>query len=151
MSRKTPPCGLPRPSLHLAHDAARHVIARQQLRRTAGVLVALRVAPAFFLVVGGLVLVVRRDVVEHEALALVVAQHAAFAAHAFGHQNAAHAGRPDHAGGMELHELHVHQRGAGVIGQRVAVAGVFPTVAGDLVGAADAAGGQHDGLGVKQL
>ena len=46
--------------LDLAHDAARDVIARQQLRRTPRVLVALRVAPAFFLVVGGLVLVVAR-------------------------------------------------------------------------------------------
>ena len=40
---------------------------------------------------------------------------------------------------------------AGVVGERVAVAGVFPAVAGDLVGAADAAGGEHDGLGAKQL
>ena len=40
--------------LDFAHDAARDVIARQQLRRTARVLVALRVAPAFFFVVGGL-------------------------------------------------------------------------------------------------
>ena len=81
----------------------------------------------------------------------VVAQHAAFAAHAFGDQNAAHAGRPDHARGMKLDEFHVHQRGAGVIGERVAVAGVFPTVAGDFEGAADAAGGEHDGLGAKEM
>ena len=40
--------------LDLADDAARDVVARQQLGRTARVLVALRVAPAFFLVVGGL-------------------------------------------------------------------------------------------------
>ena len=50
---------------------------------------------------------------------------------------------------MKLHELHVHQVGPGVVGQRVAVAGVFPTVAGDLVGAAHAAGGQHDRLGAE--
>ena len=36
------------PGLDLAVDAARHVIAREQLRRTARALVALRVAPAFF-------------------------------------------------------------------------------------------------------
>ena len=71
-----------------AHDAAGDVIARQQFRRPAGVLVALRVAPAFFFVVGRLVLVVVGDVVEHESAAVFVAQHAAFAAHAFGHQNA---------------------------------------------------------------
>ena len=62
-----------------------------------------------------------------------------------------HARRPDHAGRMELDELHVHQLGAGVVGERVAVAGVFPAVAGDLVGAADAAGRQHDRLGVEHL
>ena len=95
--------------LHFAIDAAGHVIARQQFRRTARVLVALRIAPAFLFVVGGLRFVEVGDIVEHEALALAVAQHAAFAAHAFGDQNAAHAGRPDHAGGMELDELHVHQ------------------------------------------
>ena len=39
---------------HFSPDAARHVIAGQQFRRTAGVLVALRVAPAFLFVVGGL-------------------------------------------------------------------------------------------------
>jgi hypothetical protein len=76
----------------------------------------------------------------------LVAQHAAFAAHAFRHQDAAHAGRPHHARGMELHELHVQQLGSGAIRQRVAVAGVLPTVAGDLEGAPDAAGGQHHGL-----
>ena len=52
---------------------------------------------------------------------------------------------------MELHELHVHQLRAGVVGERVAVAGVFPAVARDLVGAADAAGRQHDGFRAKQL
>ena len=63
---------------------------------------------------------------------LLVAQDAAFAAHAFGDEDAAHARRPDHAGRMELDELHVLQLGAGVVGERVAVAGVFPAVAGDL-------------------
>ena len=60
-----------------------------------------------------------------------------------------HARRPDHAGRMELDELHVHQLGPGVVGQRVAVAGVFPAVAGDLVRLADAAGGQHHRLGLE--
>ena len=36
------------------------------------------------------------------------------------------------------------------IGQGVAVAGVFPAVAGDLVRLADAAGGQHDRLGLEE-
>ena len=56
--------------LDLAVDAARDVVAREQLRRTPGALVVLRVAPAFFGIRGGLRLVVVRDVVEHEAAAL---------------------------------------------------------------------------------
>ena len=47
---------------------------------------------------------------------------------------------------MELDELHVHQLGAGAIREGVAVAGAFPAVARDVVGAADAAGGEDDGL-----
>ena len=109
MSRNTPPCGDPRPALDLAVDAPRHVVAREQLGGPARVLVALRVAPAFLGVGRGLRLVVVRNVVEHEAAAFAVPQHAAFAAHALGHQDAAHARRPHHARGVELHELHVDQ------------------------------------------
>ena len=115
ISRKTPPCGLPRPALISLHDAARDVITGQQLRRPARVFVALAIAPAFLLVIGRLRSVVLRDVVKHEAAAFVVRQDAAFAAHAFGHENAAHARRPDHAGWMELDELHVDQLRAGVV------------------------------------
>ena len=39
----------------------------------------------------------------------------------------------------------------GVIGERVAVAGVLPAVARDLVGAADAAGREHDRLRAEDL
>ena len=74
--------------LDFAHDAAGDVIAREQFRRTARVLVALAIAPAFLCVVGGLRFVVVGDVAEHEALALLVEQDAAFAAHAFGDENA---------------------------------------------------------------
>ena len=42
------------------------------------------------------------------------------------------------------------QLGAGAIRERVAVARVLPTVAGDLEGAADAAGRQHHGLRLPQ-
>ena len=56
--------------LDLAVDAARDVVARQQLGRPARRLVALGVAPALFLVVGRLVAVRLGDVVEHEAAAL---------------------------------------------------------------------------------
>ncbi len=133
------------PLAHLAHDAARHVVAGEQLRGATRRLVALRVAPPFFLVVRGLGAVVGRDVVEHEALAERVAQHPALAAHPFGHEDPLHARRPHHPGGMELHELHVDQLGASVVGERVAVAGVFPAVAGDLEGATDSASCKDDG------
>jgi hypothetical protein len=94
--------------LHLAVDAARNVIAREQFRRALGVLVALRVAPAFLRIGGRLRFVIVGNVVEHEPLAVLVPQHAAFAAHSLGHEQAHHAWRPDHAGRMKLDELHVH-------------------------------------------
>ena len=124
------------PLAHLFHDLARHVVAGEELGRTARVLVPLRVLPPLFLAVGRLRFVVVRDVVEHEALAVLVAQHAPLAAHALGHEDPLHRRRPDHPGRVELDELHVHQIGARVVGQRVAVAGVLPAVAGDLEGAA---------------
>jgi hypothetical protein len=34
---------------------------------------------------------------------------------------------------MELHKFHVHQRRTGMVGERMAVARILPTVAGDLV------------------
>jgi hypothetical protein len=134
--------------LDLAHDATRDVIAGEQLRRAPSVFVALRVAPALLLVVRGLRLVVVRNEIEHEPLAGFVREDTALAAHAFGHEHAAHTRRPDHASGVELDVFHVDERGAGMIGQRVAVARAIPTVAGDLVGLPEAARGEHHGLGV---
>ena len=134
-----------------AVDAAGDVVAGEEFGRAARVLVALRVAPAFFFVVGGLLFVEVGDVVEHEAAAFAVAQHAAFAAHAFGDENAAHADGPDHAGGMELDELHVLEFGSDTVGKGEAVAGVFPAVAGDFEGAADAAGGEDYGFRLPEL
>ena len=127
------------------------MIARQQFRRAAGILVALGIPPAFFFVVGGLIRVERRNIVEHEAAPFLVPQHASLASNPFRDQNAADAGRPDHSRRMELHEFHVHQCRARVVGERVAVAGVFPTVAGDFVGPADAARRQHHGFGAEQV
>src|SRR5262249_50521409 len=137
--------------LDLADDATADVVAGEELRRPARRLVALRIAPALFLVVGGLPAIVLGDVVEHEAPAFGVFQDAALAADAFGNEDAAHARRPDHSGRMELHELHVHQLGARIVGERMPVAGVLPAVAGDLVGAADAAGGEDDRFGAEHL
>jgi hypothetical protein len=82
MSRNTPPCGLPRPAFtsRLMQRATWSRVSK--FRRTLRVLVVLRVAPAFFGIGRGLRLVIVRNVVIHEALAVLVAQHAAFAAHA---------------------------------------------------------------------
>src|SRR5438445_1465330 len=85
----------------------------------------------------------------HEALAHFIAQDAAFAADGFGDKNALDAGRPDHSGGMELDEFHVHKLGAGFVSEGHAVAGVLPGVRSDAPGFADAAGGDDDGLGFE--
>src|SRR5712691_1740055 len=135
----------------LPHDAAAHVVTRQELRRSSGGLVALGVAPSLFLVVRGLRSIILGDLVEHEPAALAVPEDAAFAAHRFGDENASNARRPDHTGWMELDELHVHQLRAGVIGECMAVARVLPAVAGDLVGAAHAAGREDHRFGLEQL
>ena len=92
---------------HLLHDRACDVIASQQLGRTTRVLVSLSVAPAFFLVVGRLIPVVLRDVVEHESPTLAIHQYSALAANALRDENATHTRGPHHSGRMELHELHV--------------------------------------------
>ena len=136
--------------LHLAHDAPRDVVAGEQLRGSPRVLAlvlgAEHILEAFFFVLGGLRAVVLRDVAEHEPRAGVVPQHAALAAHAFRDQNAANGRRPHHAGGVELHELHVDEFRARVVGERVPVAGVLPRVRRDLVRLADAAGRENDRL-----
>ena len=111
MSRKTPPCGLPRPALTSALIARATSSRGQQLGRAA--VVRLVVVPAV-----GLLLRVRRlgleevrDVVEHEALALGVAsgcrrRRAPTPVTRMPRTRR----RPDHAGRVELHELHVDQR-----------------------------------------
>ena len=133
--------------LDLRVDGAGHFVTRQQVGRAAVVDVV--VVPAV-----GLLLGLRRlgpehlgDVVEHEALALGVAQHAAVAAHTFGDEDAAHAERPHHAGRVELHRLHVDDVGPGPDGHGMAVAHRLPAVGGVLPRLADRSGGQHDGLG----
>ena len=51
---------------------------------------------------------------------------------------------------MELHELHVLQFRAGIVGKRVAVARVLPAVARDLVSSPDAARREHHRLRAKR-
>src|SRR5581483_1556971 len=52
---------------------------------------------------------------------------------------------------MELYKFHVQQRGAGMISERMAIACVLPTVAGDFEGASDSPGGENHGLGAEQM
>ena len=134
--------------LHLGVDRAGHLVAGEQLRRPAagGVVVVPLV---------GLVLGVGRlgpehvgHVVEHEAGALGVAQHTAVAPDALGHEDAADRQGPDHAGRVELDALHVDEVGPGPQRHGVAVTGRLPRVGGVHPALADAAGGQHDGLGL---
>ena len=94
----------------------------------------------------GQVLRVRR-VALHEALAVAVAQDAAFAAHALGDQAA---GAVD-AGRVELHELHVLHRQAGAHHHAAAVARAGMRGGGGEVRAAVAAGGQHHAVGAEQV
>src|SRR5215203_266561 len=82
----------------------------------------------------------------HVALAFGVPQNTALAAHALGDEDAAHAGGPDHARGMELHHLHVHELRPCVVGEDAAVAGPLPRVGGDLEDAAPSASSHDDGL-----
>src|SRR5208337_4617970 len=120
-------------------------------RRAARVLVTLRIPPAFFFCLRGLIRVRRRNIVKHKAAALPVAQHASLASYSFGHQNSPDAWGPDHSCWMKLHELHIHQRSSRVIREGVPVTGVFPTVTGDFVGAANSACRQHDRLGAEHV
>src|SRR6185436_8902463 len=70
------------------------------------------------------------EVLPHEPLTVLVAEDPALAPDRLGDEQAADARRPDHAGRMELDELHVDQLRAGANRQRLAVAGVLPRVRG---------------------
>ena len=136
--------------LDLGVDRPGHLVAGQQLGRPP---VVVRVGvPAVGLFLGLRVLGAEhvRHVVEHEPLALAVAQDPAVTADRLGDQDALDRRRPDHAGRVQLHELHVQQAGPGQQGERVPVPGVLPGVRGHLVGLADAAGGQHHGRRLEQ-
>jgi hypothetical protein len=121
MSRNTPPCGL-----DLGVDGPRHLVTGEQLGRP---LVGVRVGvPAVALLLGLGVLAAEDvgHVVEHEALALGVLQHAAVSAHRLGDEDALDRGRPHHARRVELDELHVDEGRPRPQGQGVSVAGVLP-------------------------
>ena len=143
MSRNTPPCGDPRPALTSAlidratssrgsSSGGRRLLAWSVYQRSASSSVSAYIGAEH---VG--------HVVEHEPLALGVAQHPAVAAHRLGDQQAGHRQRPDHMRRVELHELHVQQGRPGQQGERVPVPGVLPGVGRDLERLPDAAGGEH--------
>src|SRR5438876_4066740 len=127
------------------------MIAGQKFWRPPRIFTALTITPTFFFVVRSLSAIVFRNRIEHKTATLLICQDPAFAAHAFGHQNSHHARRPNHAGGMKLHKLHVDQFRARFVGKRVTIASIFPTVARDLVGAPDPTGGKHDCFGPKNF
>src|SRR5213076_237729 len=104
-------------------------IARQELRRSARVLVALNVAPSLFFVVRRLTAIVLGNVVEHEASSFAIHEYSALAPHTFRHENPSHTRRPYHSCRMELHEFHVLKRGTSAIRERLPVARVLPAVA----------------------
>src|SRR5436309_7399390 len=52
---------------------------------------------------------------------------------------------------MELHILHVDQRCAGMLRERVSITGAIPAVTGDLVSFADPTSREHNCLGAKNL
>src|SRR5207244_3627925 len=87
--------------------------------------------------------------VKHEAASLFVQENSPFSPDALGYQNATDAWRPNHSRRMELDKLHVDQLGASAVGQRMTVAGVFPTVACDLIGPPNSTSRQHHCLGTK--
>ena len=126
------------------------MVAREQFRWTPRFLVAGHVAPTFLGRIGRRPLVQLRNVIEHEPLALAVGEDATLTTHAFRHQNAPHARRPYHAGGMKLDEFHIEQVRPRVVRQRMPVAGVFPAVARHLVRPPDTTGRQHDRLRLEQ-
>src|ERR1700730_19193525 len=97
MSTEDPAVGAAAAGLDLRVDRARALIARQQVRGAAGRVVVLEPLVGLLLGFGVLAFEHRRDVVEHEALALGVLQHAAVTAHTLGDQDSFHARRPHHA------------------------------------------------------
>ena len=84
--------------------------------------------------------------VDHEAVAAAIDQPRPFAPHGLGDQAAAAAGDVEH-GGMELHELHVAQLGAGAKGDRQAVAGGHFGIGGLAINLPRAAGAKDRLLG----
>lgn len=143
MSRNTPLCGLPRPSFisRTMEPAATWSLVKSSGGRCC-LSVALCIAPAPLSLAVWLRYKSGMSSNMKRRLSLFK-QYVPFAPYGFRDQDALDAGRPNHAGGMELQKLHVYEVCPGVISQRMAISRVFPTVAADFVGPADTAGGQN--------
>src|SRR3984893_18681102 len=127
------------------------MIAGQEFWRPPRIFAALTIAPALFFVVRSLSTIIFRNRIEHKTATLFIRQDPAFTAYAFSHQNSHDTRRPDHAGRMKLHELHVDQICTCVISERVTVASVLPTIAGNFVRPPNSASGQHHRFGAENL
>ena len=88
-----------------------------------------------------------RSIALHEALALGIGEISALATRALGDENAG----AINARGVELHEFHILQRQAGAGHHAIAVAGAGMGRGGGKVGAAIAAGRQHNHLGAEAV
>ncbi len=140
------------PFAHFAPDAARHVIAGQQFRRTPRVLVALRITPSFFFVVRGLVRV------EFGGMSLNMKRSPFLLRSTPPSPRTPSVTRmPRTLGGHTMpvgwnctNSMSISV-GARVVSERVAVARVLPAVAGDFESASDSARSKHHCLRAKQL
>src|SRR5207245_11725406 len=103
---------------------------------------SLAIAPAFLLVVRGLMSIIFRDRLEHETFALFVGQNAALASHTLRHQDSHHARWPYHASGMKLNELHVDEFSGRLICEPVSSSSIIPAFAWAFVGASTPTRGQ---------
>jgi hypothetical protein len=52
---------------------------------------------------------------------------------------------------MELHKFHVHQRRTGMVGERMTISRIFPTVAGNLVRPSNSSRRQYHSLGAEHV
>ena len=115
-------------ALDLTHDGAGDDVAGQQLGWSACLAITVEPALGFLFRVGGFGCEAIGNVVEHEADAIRVGEDTAFTTDALGDEDAADGRGPNHSGGVELGELHVHQLGTRPGGHAVTVAGVLPRV-----------------------
>ena len=134
---------------HLRVDRAGHLVTGKKVGWAAKVLLVLVPLVRLLDRVGGLCREERRDVVEHEALAVPVLQDPAVTSHPLGHEQAACRRRPDHPRRVELDGFHVDQVGTGPQREGHPVTGALPRVGREPPRLAEPAGGDDDRLGAE--